>query len=117
MKLLYKAIVEMLEELDDFGRKRFELSRGGGGMWMYFSVLNLYSSGIFEGKETSCVKHVLTVKKPCVRCMTTRSDIQNLRSSLYQTLKEVTSARSQYRKCLEAFEYDKRKINVVKEKS
>lgn len=39
------------------------------------------SSNISEGKDMSCMKHDIALKRPCVECMEAMSEIKKLQSS------------------------------------
>lgn len=75
---------------------------------MCFPALTWYCCDIHEWKDMSFVKHSCTVRKPCARSITKKSDMQKLQSPQFRAQSEKTSTRKQYGNGLEVTEFEKR---------
>lgn len=79
----------MLDLLKGCEGRGFEPDCKGRGEWQCFPARVFYCSDIPEGKDMPCVKHVISVRRQCVRCPVMLEGVRSLKTRNSRALTEL----------------------------
>lgn len=103
MQILHESIGIACKPLTEISEHGLLCHSEKLGKWQCYPLICSYCCDIIEAKDLACIRHNITPRRPCIRCISTNEDMRNNVVKPYRTFQHMSEVRRKIKESIESY--------------